>query len=135
MEEDEEDEKEKNVNNQKKRRERCRNNDVIITIYVESALSRCQKLHRQCQPKPRRPWRPPTSKSAYNRKAQLLAYTQQLRQSNSQEKPKVQRRWRVKCKVSFTVQEQGFVFFLQDPFGSSLGAYFSEFRELLLRDI
>lgn len=106
-----------------KMRERCKNNDVVITIYVESTLSRHQKPRHRHQAKPKRPWKQPTSKSGYNRKAQLLAYTQQLRQSNPQEKPKVRRRWRVKCKViaycTTTMFNVLSYFHRARPFGSS----------------
>lgn len=78
----------------KKKNSTTTTKDVIITVYVESpSPSNTQIPHRsntdpikKIKPKPTKSNNPPTSSKArgYDRRAQLLAYAQELRNSNSQ---------------------------------------------------
>ncbi|XP_058089669.1 uncharacterized protein LOC131236477 [Magnolia sinica] len=77
------------MHNQKKKKNRSKQkpyNNVIITVYVESTTIQRQKPNRRRGTKNSLQWKPPTSTPGYDRKAQLLAYSQHLRSvANSQQ--------------------------------------------------
>ncbi|KAI4337764.1 hypothetical protein L6164_016140 [Bauhinia variegata] len=63
-------------------------NEVLVTVYVESSTPRSQKLSNpMTKTKANQPWKGIKSggKQGYDRRAQLLAYTRQLRNASSQE--------------------------------------------------